>query len=418
MYDFYFYFQIFTIVILVILSGFFSSSETALTSISESLLQKKVTEGDKKAYNTQILLKKKEMAISAILLGNNLVNILSSALATNILVKFFGTIGILYSTVSMTSIIFIFAEVLPKIYAIRKPDKLLIFYTPYLKSVIWFLSPVNHFVNIAIKYLVKNKNIESKSLGLDRIRGAILLADKEGRMIKDNKFMLESILDLNEREISQVMIHRKDIFSISKKENKALLLDTINKTPFSRIPIWDKNPENIIGVVLVKDLLRMLIKINNINLEKIMQRPWFIPETTSLSSQLNAFREKQQQLAFVVDEYGVLQGLVTLEDILEEIVGQIEDEHDSPSIKHQSDNKGNIHVNGDVTIRDLNRLHNLKFPEEEASTIAGLIINIAKRIPEKGEHFFIKNYLLTITSRTKTRVTKVQIRKNKANSIS
>ena len=418
MYDFYFYFQIFTIVILVILSGFFSSSETALTSISESLLQKKVTEGDKKAYNTQILLKKKEMAISAILLGNNLVNILSSALATNILVKFFGTIGILYSTVSMTSIIFIFAEVLPKIYAIRKPDKLLIFYTPYLKSVIWFLSPVNHFVNIAIKYLVKNKNIESKSLGLDRIRGAILLADKEGRMIKDNKFMLESILDLNEREISQVMIHRKDIFSISKKENKALLLDTINKTPFSRIPIWDKNPENIIGVVLVKDLLRMLIKIKNINLEKIMQRPWFIPETTSLSSQLNAFREKQQQLAFVVDEYGVLQGLVTLEDILEEIVGQIEDEHDSPSIKHQSDNKGNIHVNGDVTIRDLNRLHNLKFPEEEASTIAGLVINLAKRIPEKGEHFFIKNYLLTITSRTKTRVTKVQIRKNKANSIS
>jgi len=416
--DFSFYFQIFTIVILIIFSGFFSSSETALTSISESLLQKKVTEGDKKAHNTQILLKKKEMAISAILLGNNLVNILSSALATNILVKFFGTIGILYSTVSMTSIIFIFAEVLPKIYAIRKPDKLLIFYTPYLKSVIWFLSPVNHFVNIAIKYLVKNKNIESKSLGLDRIRGAILLADKEGRMIKDNKFMLESILDLNEREISQVMIHRKDIFSISKKENKALLLDTINKTPFSRIPIWDKNPENIIGVVLVKDLLRMLIKIKNINLEKIMQRPWFIPETTSLSSQLNAFREKQQQLAFVVDEYGVLQGLVTLEDILEEIVGQIEDEHDSPSIKHQSDNKGNIHVNGDVTIRDLNRLHNLKFPEEEASTIAGLVINLAKRIPEKGEHFFIKNYLLTITSRTKTRVTKVQIRKNKANSIS
>ena len=418
MYDFYFYFQIFTIVILVILSGFFSSSETALTSISESLLQKKVTEGDKKAYNTEILLKKKEMAISAILLGNNLVNILSSALATNILVKFFGTIGILYSTVSMTSIIFIFAEVLPKIYAIRKPDKLLIFYTPYLKSVIWFLSPVNHFVNIAIKYLVKNKNIESKSLDLDRIRGAILLADKEGRMIKDNKFMLESILDLNEREISQVMIHRKDIFSISKRENKALLLDTINKTPFSRIPIWDKNPENIIGVVLVKDFLRMLIKNKKINLERIMQRPWFIPETTTLSSQLNAFRDKQQQLAFVVDEYGVLQGLVTLEDILEEIVGQIEDEHDSPSIRHQSDNKGNIHVNGDVTIRDLNRLHNLKFPEEEASTIAGLIINIAKRIPEKGEHFFIKNNLLTITSRTKTRVTKVQIRKNKANSIS
>ena len=167
--------------------------------------------------------------------------------------------------------------------------------------------------------------------------------------------------------------------------------------------------ENIVGIVLVKDLLRTLIKTKNINLRKIIQKPWFIPETTTLSSQLNAFREKQLQIAVVVDEYGVLQGLVTLEDILEEIVGQIEDEHDSPSVKYKSDKKGNIHVNGDVTLRDLNRLHNLKLPEEEAATIAGLIINVSKRIPEKGENFFIKNYMLTVISRTKTRVTKVQI---------
>ncbi len=409
MYEFYLYFQLLAILILILLSGFFSSSETALTSISEALLQKKVTEGDNKAYNTQILLKKKEMAISAILLGNNLVNILSSALATNILVKMFGTIGILYSTLSMTSLIFIFAEVLPKIYAIRKPDRLLLFYTPYLNFVIWFLNPINHFVNIAIKYLVKNKKIKSKSFNLDRIRGAILLADKEGGMVKDNKFMLESILDLNEREINEVMIHRKDIFSISVNEDYKHLIETLNKTPFSRIPVWEKNPENIVGIVLVKDLLRTLIKKKNINLRKISQKPWFIPETTTLSSQLNAFREKQLQIAVVVDEYGVLQGLVTLEDILEEIVGQIEDEHDSPSVKYKSDKKGNIQANGDVTLRDLNRLHNLKLPEEEAATIAGLIINVSKRIPEKGESFFIKNYMLTVISRTKTRVTKVQI---------
>lgn len=409
MYEFYLYFQLLAILILILLSGFFSSSETALTSISEALLQKKVTEGDNKAYNTQILLKKKEMAISAILLGNNLVNILSSALATNILVKMFGTIGILYSTLSMTSLIFIFAEVLPKIYAIRKPDRLLLFYTPYLNFVIWFLNPINHFVNIAIKYLVKNKKIKSKSFNLDRIRGAILLADKEGGMVKDNKFMLESILDLNEREINEVMIHRKDIFSISVNEDYKHLIETLNKTPFSRIPVWEKNPENIVGIVLVKDLLRTLIKTKNINLRKISQKPWFIPETTTLSSQLNAFREKQLQIAVVVDEYGVLQGLVTLEDILEEIVGQIEDEHDSPSVKYKSDKKGNIQANGDVTLRDLNRLHNLKLPEEEAATIAGLIINVSKRIPEKGESFFIKNYMLTVISRTKTRVTKVQI---------
>ena len=169
-------------------------------------------------------------------------------------------------------------------------------------------------------------------MNVDRIRGAILLADKEGGMIKGNRSMLESILDLTDRDISEVMIHRKDIFSVNKDTNKKKILSLSKKTPFSRLPVWEKNSENIVGVVYVKDLLRYLLKGNIFNIDHVIQEPWFIPETTSLLGQLNAFREKQKQMAFVVDEYGMLQGLVTLEDILEEIVGQIEDEHDSPSM--------------------------------------------------------------------------------------
>ena len=403
-------YQIFIIFFLIFLSAFFSSSETAITSISEDVLQKKVEEKDLSSIKTQKLLKKKELVISGILLGNNLVNILSSAVATNLFIKAFGTVGILYSTITMTAMIFIFAEVLPKIYAIRKAEKLLIFYTPYLNLVLITLYPINNIIHKIIQYLVKGKKSNKHSFNLDRIRGAILLADKEGNMLKDNKLMLESILDLKDREVQEVMIHRKDIFSLNIKLSEKELLKKVKKTNFSRLPIWDKNTENIIGVILVKDLLKTLIEEKKFSIKKILQKPLFIPETTNLLNQLNTFKDKKKHMAFVVDEYGVLQGLITLEDILEEIVGQIEDEYDV-SATSQSDISGNIYVRGNVSIRDLNRIYNLKFPEDTASTIAGLIINYAKRIPEIGEIFVIDNIMLTVSSRSKTRITKVHIQK-------
>ena len=372
--------------------------------------KKKVEEKDHSSIKTQKLLKKKELVISGILLGNNLVNILASAVATNLFIKAFGTVGILYSTITMTTTIFIFAEVLPKIYAIRKAEKLLIFYTPYLNLVLMTLYPINNVIHKIIQYLVKSKSQNKHTFNLDRIRGAILLADKEGNMLKDDKLMLESILDLKDREVHEAMIHRKDIFSLNIDLPEKELLKKVKKTNYSRLPIWDKNSENIIGVILVKDLLKIIIESKKFSIKKILQKPLFIPETTNLLNQLNVFKEKKKHMAFVVDEYGVLQGLITLEDILEEIVGQIEDEYDVSSTS-QSDLSGNIHVRGNVSIRDLNRIYNLKFSEDTASTIAGLIINYAKRIPEIGEIFVIDNVILTISSRSKTRITKVQIQK-------
>ncbi|MDC3024608.1 CNNM domain-containing protein [Alphaproteobacteria bacterium] len=403
-------YQIIIIIFLIILSAFFSSSETAITSISEDVLQKKVEENDYSSIRTQKLLKKKELVISGILLGNNLVNILSSAVATNLFIKAFGTVGILYSTITMTTIIFIFAEVLPKIYAIRKAETLLVFYTPYLNVVLAILYPINNIIHKVIHYLVKGNNHNKHSFNLDRIRGAILLADKEGNMLKDDKLMLESILDLKDREVNEVMIHRKDIFSLNIGLPEKELFEKVKETNFSRLPVWDKNPENIIGVILVKDLLKIILRFKKFNIKQILQKPLFIPETTNLFNQLNSFKEKKKHMAFVVDEYGVLQGLVTLEDILEEIVGQIEDEFDV-STSSQSDVKGNIFVRGNVSIRDLNRIYNLNFSENTASTIGGLIINYAKRIPEIGEIFVIDNIMLTVSSRSKTRITKVQIQK-------
>ena len=227
-------YQIIIIIFLIILSAFFSSSETAITSISEDVLQKKVEENDHSSIRTQKLLKKKELVISGILLGNNLVNILSSAVATNLFIEAFGTVGILYSTVTMTTTIFIFAEVLPKIYAIRKAETLLVFYTPYLNVVLAILYPINNIIHKVIHYLVKGNNHNKHSFNLDRIRGAILLADKEGNMLKDDRLMLESILDLKDREVNEVMIHRKDIFSLNIELPEKELFDKVKKTNFSK----------------------------------------------------------------------------------------------------------------------------------------------------------------------------------------
>ncbi len=411
--DYFLLTQIIIIILLIAFSAFFSSSETALTALSESVLQKRISEGNIEALKTKKLLLKKEMVISAILLGNNLVNILSSALATNIFIKEFGSMGILYSTVTMTILIFVFAEVLPKIYAIRKADTLAIKVSPLIEFIVWFLTPINKIVHKFVKVIINIKNKNSSKLDMDRLRGAILLAGNEGGIMKDNKTMLEGVLDLESIDISEIMVHRSDVYSIDINKNKKYIIKNIIKSSFSRIPVWKDNPDNIIGILHVKDLLKLINLNKEFNIKTIVKKPWFVPEQTSLSSQLKAFREKKKQLAIVVDEYGTLQGLVTLEDILEEIVGQINDEHDEPSKEIISDKEGNKIVKGNVSIRDLNRIFNWKLPDEEAATIAGLLINHSKRIPQKGETFIIGSFIFSIVNRVGTRLTKIKVTKVK-----
>ena len=185
--DYFLLTQIIIIILLIASSAFFSSSETALTALSDSVLQKRISDGNVEAIKTKKLLLKKEMVISAILLGNNLVNILSSALATNIFVNEFGSLGILYSTITMTILIFVFAEVLPKIYAIRKADTLAITVSPVIAFIVWFLTPINNIVHRFVRIIINIKNKSSSKIDMDRLRGAILLAGNEGGIMKDNK---------------------------------------------------------------------------------------------------------------------------------------------------------------------------------------------------------------------------------------
>ena len=401
--------EIIEIFFLLLLSAYFSSSETAITTISEAKIHQ--WDENKKFKKAKILLKSREKVIGTLLLGNNLVNILASALATSILINLFGDKGIIYATVIMTALIFIFSEVLPKTYAIREPERLVLYTAPITIFFTKILSPINivvqNFVS-SILYLTnrdKNNNDWKQNL-----KGAILLANDKGDVRKRDRIMLESILDLHEIKVSEIMTHRKNIESLNILENIDNIINLALKSRFTRLPLWRENTDNIIGTLHIKDLLRAKNINNTVDINNLMQKPLFISENTSLSEQLNNFKKETIQMAFVIDEYGDLQGLITLEDIIEEIVGEIFDEFDKQIVSPKILDDKSVSVDGTMTIRDLNRLMDWKLPDDEASTVAGLVIDIAQKLPKINEIIYIEYFQFTILERQRTRITKINIK--------
>ena len=404
--------EIIAIFLLLLLSAFFSSSETAITRVSDAKIHQKAEEGNKKAINTKNLLKDREKVIGALLLGNNAVNILASALTTSLFIAPFGDLGIFYATILMTILIFIFSEVLPKTYAIRKSEKLTLFTVPYISFLTKVLAPINIIVQLLVRSILDLTGREkNKNDGRQNIRGAIILADDEGSVRKRDRKMLEGILDLSELDVAEIMTHRKNIESFDISEESKKIFEKSIKSNFSRIPIWEDNPDNIIGILHIKDLIRAANISKTLDVKAILQKPLFIPETTSLSKQLNEFRKSSTQIALVIDEYGVLQGLITMEDILEEIVGEIFDEFDQPSSKPNILEDGKVLVDGNMTVRDINRLMDWKIPDDEASTLSGLVIEIAQKLPKEREIIKIKDYKFKVVNRQKTRISKLLVEK-------
>ncbi|MCH2679504.1 MAG: CNNM domain-containing protein [Alphaproteobacteria bacterium] len=403
--------EIIGIFFLLLLSGFFSSSETAITRISDVKIYQWSENKSSRYKRARELMKSREKIIGILLLGNNIVNILASALATSILIGLFGDKGIIYATLIMTALIFIFSEVLPKTYAIREPEKLVLYASPIIKIFTIILSPINFLVQRLVSSILNLANKETKNNDWrQNLRGAILLANNKGDVRKRDRIMLESILDLHEVKVSEIMTHRKNIEGININENIDMIIDLSLKSRFTRLPLWKENADNIIGTLHIKDLLRAKNSNNSIEINEIMQKPQFISENTSLSEQLNNFKKETIQMAFVIDEYGDLQGLITLEDILEEIVGEIFDEFDKQITGPEILEDKSVIVDGAMTIRDLNKLMDWKLEDEEASTIAGLVIDVAQKLPSINETIKINNFNFTILERQRTRITKINIK--------
>lgn len=402
---------------LLVLSGFFSGSETALTAVSRPVMQQMELEGSRTAGLVNRLIHTRDRLIGTILVGNNLVNILASALATSALMTMFGEAGIFYATAGMTVIVVIFGEVLPKTYAIYHANKVALLVATPIAGLVWLLSPVVRWLEVLTRLIfrlfgAKFATESSIEHAMMELRGAIEVHAQTPE-IKEERRMLRSILELSDVFVADVMTHRRNAATLDASLDPADLVDQILKSPYTRIPIWRDKPDNIIGVVHAKDVLRAVRSLggdlDKLDVGELASPPWFIPDSTSLLEQLTAFRQRREHFALVVDEYGSLEGVVTLEDILEEIVGDIADEHDIAvgGVRAQAD--GSYVVDGSVTIRDLNREFEWRLPDEEAATIAGLLLHESRQIPNVGQVFRFHNFRFEIIRRHRNQITSIRV---------
>ena len=405
------------IFVLLLLSAFFSGSETALTAVSRPHMHHLLKTGDKRAGIIAKLHARMERLIGTILLVNNLVNILASALATSLLIGVFGDTGVAYATLVMTLLVLIFAEVLPKTYAINNADRTALSVAPVVRLLVLVLSPLSDAVQVVVRATLRLFSVSTESnLGAisdDELRGAIDIHAETGSTDDQERAMLRSILDLDHVEVGEIMVHRKDIFTVDAGLSPTAILEQVIASPYTRIPMWRKKPDNIIGVLHAKTLLST-VKLQATATEKLdipglAAKPWFIPESTTLLQQLHAFRKKREHFALVVDEYGVLMGIVTLEDILEEIVGDISDEFDIavPGVRLQADDT--FIIKGDVTIRDLNRQFDWSLPDDQAATLAGLVLHESRRIPDVGQVFNFYDFRFEILRRKRNQITSLRL---------
>ena len=414
---------------LLLISAFFSGSETALTAASRGMLKAQADKGSRGAKAALSVTDDNERMIGALLLGNNIANILSAALTTALLTDLFGSKGVAIATVMVTVLVLVFAEVLPKTVAIISPVPVAILVAPGVKVLIVLFTPivttVRAFVRLILRLFGLRADPNRHILALrEEIAGAISLGHSEGAVEKEDRDRLLGALDLADRTVDEIMRHRRETEMIDADLAPEEIVSLMLASSHSRLPVYRGSDENILGVVHAKDLLREVERLGHIHathdqamaaldVVKVAMKPYFIPDTTTLDEQMREFLKRRTHFALVVDEYGTLQGLITLEDILEEIVGEITDEFDlvdkSNALKRADD--GSYLVEGAMTIRDLNRATDWALPDDEANTVAGLVIHEAQMIPAQGQAFSFHGFRFEVVSRRENRLTRIKVRK-------
>ncbi|WP_299961781.1 HlyC/CorC family transporter [uncultured Roseobacter sp.] len=415
------------ILFLLVLSGFFSGSETALTAASRGKLRAQADKGSKGAQRALRITEDNERLIGSVLLGNNLVNILAASLATLIFTRAFGESGVALATLVMTLLVLIFAEVLPKTYAITNSETAASLVSGPISLIVKIFSPIVAVVRLLVRGVLRIFGVridpDSNILAVrEEIAGALHLGHSEGVVEKEDRDRILGALDLGERVVEEIMLHRSGIEMINAEDAPEAILEQCLTSPHTRLPLYLDDPENIIGVIHAKDLLRAMYKIiggpdgdasklRDFKITDVAMQPYFVPETSTLDEQMRQFLRRHTHFALVVDEYGSLQGLITLEDILEEIVGEITDEFDGGNDSGVTrDKDGQFVVDGGMTIRDLNRATDWNLPDEEANTVAGLVIHEAQMIPTPGQVFSFHGFRFEVVTRDGNRITGLKIR--------
>jgi Mg2+/Co2+ transporter CorB len=405
------------ILLLLLMLYFFSSAETALTGVSKPLMHQLELDGSRAAALVNRLQERSDRLLGSILLGNTLAQILASSMATSLAITWFGDAGIAYGAVLMTVLVLVFCEILPKTVALNHANTLAPTLAPAMRLVTFVFGPpvmgVQALVTVLLHLVgVRTDGEANHEANRAELRGAIEIHTTEGEERKEGK-MLSSILDLADVEVWEVMTHRKNLTTIDAGQPVTAILEEVTSSAYSRIPLWRGTPDNIVGILRSKELLRAVRAsegaIDTLDVAALAAPPWFIPESTTLFDQLQEFRRRREHFAIVVDEYGALEGVVTLEDIIEEIVGDIDDEHDVAVVGVRPQPDGSYLVNGDVTLRDLNREYDWRLPDADASTIAGLLMHESRMIPEQGQTFRFYGFRFEVVHRVRNHISQIRI---------
>jgi Mg2+/Co2+ transporter CorB len=409
---------VFAVAICLLVSFLFSGSETALTTSSRAAMMRLDKHGNERARVVNWLLARREQLMGALLIGNNVANIAGSTLATGLFLSWFGDVGVVYATVVMTVLVVVFCEVLPKTAAFNAPDRIALLVARPMRAVVRFLRPVLHFTEWLVNRMLavagfKVGEIRPILTGHEELRGTVDLLHLGGSVEKHDRDMLGGLLDLRDLTVGDVMIHRTEMITYNADDPPQQIVNTILDGPATRVPLWRDTPQNIIGIVHARDILRAMHQsggdVSKIDLAALAMPPWFVPNVRPLSEQLAAFRRRKTPMALVVDEYGEVMGVVTLEDIIEEIVGDISDENEVelPGVRPQPD--GSVYVDGSVSIRDLNRAMDWRLPDDEATTIAGLVIHEAQSIPEAGQSFTFYGFRFNVMRKSRNRIIALRV---------
>lgn len=401
-----------TLIILILISAFFSGTETSMMAINRYRLKSLVQKNNKKAKRVQKLLKNIEKLIGVILLGNNFVNILASAIFTIIVLRVWGENTIALASLLLTFVILVFAEVTPKTFAANYPEKVALNASFIIEVLTKILKPFVLFINYLSKLILLifriKKGKENNKIGREELK--IAVREAKGFVSLNYQKMLLDIINLEKVEVDDIMIHYDDLIGIEINDNIENILSQLEHTQHTRLLVFDN--DNIVGTIHTRSIVNLLAsgEFNKGNLKNIIKKPYFIPLGISLSKQLENFQLNKRRLALVVDEYGGVKGMVVLEDILEEIVGQFTSNlfEGFRDIEKQKD--GSYLVDGRVTIRELNRFLKTNLPSEDFKTLNGLILEYLEDIPTRGISIKIEEVLFEIVQVSNHIIKLVKIR--------
>lgn len=408
------------IAILLVLAAFFGGAETALTAASQPRMLELERQGDLRAGVVNALRSNRERMIGSLLTAQNIVSPLASVLTTSLFLGWFGGGGEIYATIVLSLLFIVFGEVLPKTYALYAPDRVSLAIAPAIGAIVRVLAPLTAGVEWIVRQVLALFGVRTQQSMMatteEELRGVISMHKGPDPEIEAERRMLSSILDLGDVKVEEVMTHRSATAMIDAAKSPPVILRQVMASPYSRLPVYRGNPDNIIGVLHAKDLLRAMSKgkaaAAQLDIGKLVQPPWYVPESTSLLDQLREFRRRREHFALVVDEYGTFQGVVTLEDILEEIVGKIGDvpEQGQSGIRPSGSGDGSYIVGGEVTVRDVNRELGWDLPDDRAATVAGLVMHEARRIPDVRQTFAFHGFRFEILRKKNNRITALKVK--------